>query len=141
MLPPGNWVLPENTASSQCPQGLAKEAWRNVVEQRRSREGRKEKEGWEARRRKGRQEGKVREKKTRKEGKKEISANSQQHTSAGMYGQQQSPSPPASSSGAHLGFTAASLQPAASALCPSTSASFLLMASRYFLTNQAWALA
>ena len=77
-------MLPENTASSQCPQGLAKEAWRNVVEQRRSREGRKEKEGWEARRRKGRQEGKVREKKTRKEGKKEISANSQQHTSAGM---------------------------------------------------------
>lgn len=32
--------------------------------------------------------------------------------------------------GGHLGATAASLQPAASALCPSTSVSFPLMASR-----------
>ena len=77
-------LLLENTASSQCPQGLAREAQTDVVEQRRNGEGRKEKEGREARRRKGRQEGKMKEKKKKRERKKEIAANSQQHTSAGM---------------------------------------------------------
>lgn len=77
-------LLLENTASSQCPQGLAREAQTDAVEQRRSGEGRKEKEGREARR-KGRQEGKMKGKKKKKqERKKEITANSQQHTSAGM---------------------------------------------------------
>lgn len=141
MLSPGNWVLPEYTASSRCPQGLAKEVWRNVAEQRRSREGRKEKEGWEARRRKGRQEGKVRGK---KQGRKERKKSQLILSNIQVQGCEDSsraavllPARP----GGHLGVTAASLQPAASALCPSTSVSFLLMASRYFLRNQAWALA
>ena len=123
-------LLLENTASSQCPQGLAREAQTDVVEQRRNGEGRKEKEGREARRRKGRQEGKMKEKKKNgKERKKSqlILSNIQVQ---GCKDSSRAPALPPARPGGHLGATAASLQPAASALCPSTSVSFLLMASR-----------